>query len=81
MKKNGKMTPEERAQHAEAVRLRKMTDYQLVNAFRAVNDQTPEPDARLERLIEGLAAGEVKGIKGGTVYKIEAYARERGFIR
>lgn len=81
MGKNSKMTPEERAQHTEAVRLRKMTDSQLVNAFHAANGQTPELDTRLEQLIEGLAAGEVKGIKGGTVYKIEAYAREKGFIR
>ena len=81
MRKNSKMTPEEREQHAEAVRLRKMTDFQLVNAFHAANGQTPEPDTRLEQLIEGLAAGDVKGIKGGIVYKIEVYARERGFIR
>lgn len=81
MGRNSKMTPDERAQHAEAVRLRKMTDFQLVNTFRAASGQQPEPDTRLEQLIEGLAAGEVKGIKGGTVYKIEAYARERGFIR
>lgn len=81
MKKKAKMTTNERATHDEAVRLRKMTDFQLVNAFRAAGGQMPEPDTRLEQLIEGLATGEVKGIKGGTVYKIEAYARERGFIR
>lgn len=81
MRKNSKMTPEERELHAEAVRLRKMTDFQLVNALHAANGQMPEPDTRLEQLIAGLATGEVKGIKGGTVYKIEVYARERGFIR
>lgn len=81
MKKNSKMTPEERELHAEAVRLRKMTDIQLVGAFHAAGGGTQEPDTRLEKLIEGLAAGEVKGIKGGTVYKVEAYAREKGYIR
>lgn len=81
MKKNSKMTPEERAIHDEAVRLRKMTDMQLVAAFRAAGGETPEPDTRLEKLLEGLDAGEVKGIKGGTVFKIAEYARQRGFIR
>lgn len=77
--KKSRMTPEERAVHEEAVRLRKMTDMQLVNAFRNAGG-AKEPDTRLETLIEGLTAGEVKGIKSGTVYKITAYAKERGLV-
>lgn len=35
-KRNCRKTPEERDQHAEATSLRKMTDAQLVEAFRGV---------------------------------------------
>ena len=34
----------------------------------------------IKQLIDLLAAGECKGIKGGTAYRIEEFARERGFL-
>jgi len=77
-KRSCKRTPEERAVHDEAVRLRKMTDTQLVAAFGAVRDGQ---DDRLETLIAGIEAGEVKGVKGGTAYKIVEYAKDRGLLR
>ncbi len=80
-KRNCRMTPEERSTHERAVRLRKMTDAQLVAAFDSAGGKAPPPDTRLERLIEGLAAGEVKGIRGATLYKVVEYAKERGLVR
>lgn len=80
MKKRYRMTEEERVTHEEAVRLRKMTDIQLVQAFRNAGGTTQEPDTRLENLLEGLERGDVKGIKGGTVFKIAEYAKERRLI-
>ena len=74
-KKNFKMTPEERATHDAAVKLRKLPDKELVKACSA-----GEAHERIEMLLAGLSAGEVKGIKGGTAYKIMEYARERGLI-
>ena len=77
--KNWKRTEEERAIHKEAVRLRKMTDTQLVEAFQTATAPTVT-DRRLETLIEELEAGAVKRIASGTVFKIAAYAKERGLL-
>ena len=80
--RNCRYTDEERAVHAEAVRLRKMTDRQLVEEVRAAKKTAtpPEPDNRLERLLSGLAAGECKGVKGAIAYRVQEYAKERGLI-
>lgn len=81
-------TAEEAEIHAEAVRLRKMTDEQLVTAFRATTkaaeahssaDPTNSTNG-IKMLIEGLAKGECKGIKGATAFKIAEYATEKGLI-
>lgn len=79
MKRNCRRTEEERRIHEEAVRLRKMTDAQLVAE---VTRPAPEPakDVRLEQLLATLADGACKGVKGATVYKITECARERGLI-
>ena len=87
-KRKCRYTPEELAIHDEAVRLRKMTDAQLVQAFReasapppAVSQEDPTKDTGgVKKLIEGLSRGECKGVKGATVYKIEQYAAEVGLI-
>ena len=34
----------------------------------------------VRKLIEGLARGDCKGVKGATVYKIQQYAEETGLI-
>ena len=80
MKRNCRRSEEERRIHEEAVRLRKMTDAQLVEAL---TPAAPEAvaDVRLESLLAGLEAGECKGVKGATVYKITEFARERGYIQ
>lgn len=87
-KRKCRLTPEELAIHDEAVKLRKMTDEQLVKAFR--NAQMPSTDSsskpaeehtnNIKVLIEGLSRGDCKGVKGATVYKITEYAAEKGLI-
>lgn len=87
-KRKCRLTPEELAIHNEAVRLRKMTDEQLVTAFRASKspvsttfEETPHENTDgVRKLIEGLARGDCKGVKGATVYKIQQYAEEMGLI-
>lgn len=87
-KRKCRYTPEELEIHEQAVKLRKMTDEQLVTAFRnasapssAVSEQEVEKDTDgVRKLIEGLSRGDCKGVKGATVYKIQQYAEEMGLI-
>lgn len=87
-KRKCRYTPEELAVHEQAVKLRKMTDEQLVTAFRASSAASPavsqeevEKDTGgVKKLIEGLSRGECRGVKGATVYKIQQYAEEMGLI-
>lgn len=97
-KRKCRYTEEELAIHDEAVRLRKMTDKQLVEEFHRARDTNHDADGRrasqeaqkkknpkndtpaLEKLLEGLAEGKCKGIKGATVYKITEFAKEMGLI-
>lgn len=87
-KRKCRYTAEELEIHNEAVRLRKMTDEQLVMAFRGSNspavdvsekEDTPIPYG-VREFLDGLARGECKGIKGATVYKLMQYAEEVGAI-
>ncbi|KAB0577248.1 hypothetical protein EI53_01275 [Fusobacterium naviforme] len=93
-KRKCRMTPEEISIHNEATRLRKMTDQQLVTAFRLAG----EPDMRsgasqvgqnaskeentngVEKLLNALSEGKCKGIKGATTFKIAELAREMGLM-
>ena len=97
-KKNCRRTPAEQVLHREAVRLRNMTDRQLVEQFHRAAEPETAPSARLrtqdgpeaaggtgdssplQALLDGLAAGECKGVKSATVYKITAYATEKGLL-
>ena len=80
MKRNCRRSEEERRIHEEAVRLRKMTDAQLVAAVSGPRQEPKPVKDNLAALLEGLGAGGCKGIKGATVYKIAEFARERGLI-
>lgn len=87
-KRNCRRTPEEIEIHEEAVKLRRLTDEQLVMAFRASLASSPavstvrvEKDTDgVKKLIEGLSRGDCKGVKGATAYKITQYAEEMGLI-
>lgn len=78
--RNCRYTEEERAVHAEAVRLRKMTDKQLVELLRGAKRPAPPAGGKdkLDVLLTALANGECKGIKGATAYKIQMFAQEKG---
>ena len=98
-KRKCRMDREELYIHDEAVRLRKMTDRQLVGAFRMATEdhrvgaktmekpkEAPKsPEAKkdttgLEKVIQGISEGKVKGIGRVTSYKIAEYAREIGVL-
>lgn len=86
-KKNCRMTPEERSIHDEAVRLRRMSDQQLVAAFhrsgdaenahtRVESNRADNNASSLETLLQALSEGKCKGIKGATTYKVAQFAAE-----
>ncbi len=87
-KRKCRYTPEELEIHNEAVKLRKMTDAQLVEAFKSANspqkavlDAEPNKDAgKVEKLLKGLFRGDCKGVKSATAYKVQQYAVEIGVL-
>lgn len=94
-KRKCRYTPEEQIIHEEAVKLRKMTDAQLVDAFNsarmaataprmaqdALEEHTSTNDiSDVEKLLQALSDGKCKGVGGGTSYKIIEFARNMGLI-
>lgn len=94
-KRNCRMTGEEKNVHERAVKLRKMTDDKLVEHIDHIREEayntgyseaeaqrasTPAPGKSPQRLLEQLDAGECKGIKSATAYKIAEFAREQGYL-
>lgn len=85
MSKNTTGTPEQQAMHKEAVRLRKMTDEQLVNTFRTAQEgghaaKERRDTDKVKKLLKLLSDGECKGVKGATAYKITEFAKEKGLL-
>jgi len=85
------MNPEEIAVHEEAVRLRRMTDKQLVEAFHrsqsvqaitaSVSNQQEENNVSpVGTLLKGLSEGKCKGIGKMTARKISQFATGLGLI-
>ncbi len=89
-KRKCRMSPEELAVHEQAVRLRRMSDKQLIEAFhRAAEPSSIAPQRRqdgaedttaVEKLLNALAEGKCKGIKGGNAYKVSQLAVEMGLV-
>lgn len=94
-KRKCRFTPEEAKIHEEAVKLRKMTDKQLVDKVRCaeISSRTAETAKKevlslehnkgtsdVEKLLSALAEGRVKGIKSGIAYKVSVLAKEMGLI-
>lgn len=94
-KRKCRYTTEELNIYEEAVKLRKMTDAQLVGAFKeaqmaatapnvaqnGVNTSYSKKDTSdVEKLLYALSQGKCKGIGGGTYYKIMEFARGMGLI-
>lgn len=44
-----------------------------------VNPEVVETD-KVKILLDGLAKGECKGVKGATAYKIAEYAQKKGLV-
>lgn len=86
-----RMTPDEIAIHDEAVRLRRMTDRQLVEEFHRSKDadtastpadgqQEETHSSPVETLLQGLSDGKCKGIGGATAYRVSQFAAQLGLI-
>lgn len=84
-------TAEELEIHKQAVKLRKMTDKQLVEAFSttgattvaqksALNEEASNYSVGVERLLKELSEGKCKGVKNATVYKITEFCKELELI-
>lgn len=80
MSKNTTGTAEEKAIHKEATRLRKMTDIQLVTAFREAKESGNVEKDPIQELINGLQSGECPGIGSVIAGKLERYAINKGLI-
>lgn len=94
-KKKYQMTAQERNIHEQAVRLRKMTDAQLIehiehirrDAYAAgyaeaesVPSEAGDHDKGVAQFVKELSEGGCRGVKNATAYKIEEFAREKGYI-
>jgi len=45
-----------------------------------MTQQVSVAEDKVKILLDGLAAGECKGIKGATAYKIAEYAQQKGLV-
>ena len=83
-KRKCRMTPEEMEVHEQAIRLRRMTDAQLVAAVQGPGRRPGKaPVASRDRvvaLLDGLSAGECKGVAGATAFKVRQYAVDKGLL-
>lgn len=94
-KKSCRMTAEEKDLHERAIRIRKMTDRQLVEHIEHIREEAyttgyaegetknaaPATTGKtLADFIGELAEGRCKGVKSATAYKIEEFARTAGYI-
>lgn len=84
-KRKCRYSAEELYIHEQAVKLRKMTDKQLVTAFNNAKS-TPQDTAYtnntggIQELLNELSEGKCKGIKSGTVRKLTEFCYESGLI-
>lgn len=94
-KRKCRMTAGERDLHEQAIRVRKMTDQQLVDHLQHIRDDayaagyaeaeaqatsSPTSEKTLAGFIEELSNGRCKGVKSATAFKIEEFARTAGYI-
>lgn len=92
-KRKCRMTAGERDLHEQAIRVRKMTDQQLVDHLQHIRDDayaagyaeaqttsSPTSEKTLTGFIEELSNGRCKGVKSATAFKIEEFARTAGYI-
>ncbi len=95
-KRNCRKSEEEKAMHERAVKIRKMTDYQLCIYIDALKDNAYEDGFRdgknqvkpafgnaIEEFIQRLdvMSGTGNGIGKSTVYKLRKFAEKEGYIK
>lgn len=67
--------------HEAAEKLRSMSDEQLVATLKASRTPTATGSTdNVKTLLNALADGECKGVKGATAYKIAQFAQEKGLV-
>ncbi|MGN0686982.1 MAG: hypothetical protein ACI4KA_02610 [Oscillospiraceae bacterium] len=89
-KRNCRRTPEEVSIHEEAVKLRKMTDAQLVEKVRSALNATSNASTKFDELgkaanrtaefLEALNNANIPGIGKVTKKKLSTFAKENGYI-
>lgn len=76
------LTPEQRKTHNLAVKLRKLSDEQLVE--RLIKQPAPvcreEPPKKVEDFLRELSEENLRGIGKITIKKIGEFAKEKGYI-
>ncbi len=91
-KRKCRMTEHELDVHKQAVALRKMTDEQLVEAWAnrenvsqpregVSEDKAIKEPAKLDRLLQELTDGSVKGVGKVTTEKLIEYCLEKGYSK
>ena len=88
-KHNCRLTPEERDQHEQAVRIRKMTDQQLCEYIDGLREKTvipagiPEMEKVRQQAVEDFLSDVgtcCKGIRQATIAKLRGFAKGDGFL-
>ena len=89
-KRNCRRTPEEVSIHDEAVKLRKMTDAQLVEKVRSASVAASKPPTAFEEqatstksvaeFLEALANANIPGVGKITLKKMNTFAKDNGYL-
>ena len=89
-KRNCRRTPEEESIHDEAVKLRKMTDAQLVEKVRSASVAASKPPTAFEEqatstksvaeFLEAFANANIPGVGKITLKKMNTFAKDNGYL-
>ena len=86
-KRNCRRTPEEVSIHDEAVKLRKMTDVQLVEKVRSASataSKMPAAQVSSEKsaaeFLEAFANANIPGVGKITLKKMSTFAKDNGYL-
>ena len=89
-KRNCRRTPEEVSIHEEAVKLRKMTDVQLVEKIRSASaaasklstafQQQASSAKSVSEFLEAFANANIPGVGKITLKKMNTFAKDNGYV-
>lgn len=76
------LTPEQKKTHDIAVKLRKLSDEQLVERLKTQSAPvcTEEPPNKVEDFLRELTEKNPRGIGKITIEKISEFAKEKGYV-